>query len=222
MRVIVYSNEIIPEKLRVDRYLYRQKDDVKIVFLPLVVEEDTKKKHYEIVQQYYAGLGIQKVDYLDLTKKIPAEILDTLSYYDVLHFSGGNTLETLLYFKENRLDQIFERLKKEDKLFIGHCGGAVLLSSNASWIRLRTENIGAVLDRYLDYKGLELVNFEFLPHYNRFKKEKEFLEKLVEYSIGIRNPIYACKDGDGIIIEGKKLKFVGDLVEISHGEIHRL
>lgn len=221
LKVILYSNEVIPEKLRVDKYLYSQKDDVRIAFIPLIVEEDTKIKHYKIVQHYYGSIGIKSVDYFDLTKNSTAEILDTIEQYEVFHFSGGNTLETMQYFKEQGLDKFFRKTARKEKIFIGHCGGAVLLSSNASWVRLRTEDIGDVLDKHSEYRALDLVNFEFLPHYNRFKKEQEFLQKVIEYSIGIKNPIYACNDGDGIIIDGHNLKCIGDLVEIAHGELYR-
>ena len=60
MKVILYSNEVIPPKLRVDQHLYSHKDKVRIVFLPIVVDEETKCKHYEIVQRYYKELGIEE------------------------------------------------------------------------------------------------------------------------------------------------------------------
>lgn len=222
MKVILYSNEVIPPKMRVDQHLYSTKENVRIVFLPIMVDEETKRKHYDIVQNYYTEIGIEEIQYIDLTKKASKNILSTVKEYEVFHFSGGNTLETLVFFKESGVDAFLKSLMTMDKIFIGHCGGAVLLSSNASWIRLRTEDIDEVLTNHPRYQALGLVNFEFIPHYNRFKKEKEFIKKVVEYSIGIPTPIYTCKDGDGLIVKDGNITFFGDFVEISHGEKYYL
>jgi dipeptidase E len=220
MIVILYSNEVISEKLHVDSYLYHGNDEVKIAFIPLIVEEEIKKKHYKIVQRYYSARGINHIRYFDLLVKNATKFRDVLAQYDVFHFSGGNTLETLNYYRQAGWERFFSSLAQGEKLFIGHCGGAVLLSSNVSWIRLRIEDIGTVLDDFATYRGLELVNFEFIPHYNRFQKDKNFLKKLVEYSIGINHSIYLCRDGDGLIVENGALKFKGALREIAHGEIY--
>ncbi len=222
MRVVLYSNEVIPAKLRIDQLFYRQKEDIQIVFLPLVLEENHKQEHYQTIKRYYEGIGLSKVDYLDFTRINLPENLDTLYQYDVFHFSGGNTLETLSYIQKNGYDKVLKNLITEDKIFIGHCGGAVLLSKNASWIRLRTEPLWNVLDAYKNYETLGIVPFEFIPHYNRFKKEKHFIQQVVEYSIGIKNPIYLCNDGDGLLFESGNIQFIGDFMEISHGKISHL
>ena len=139
-------------------------------------------EQFETVKRFYKEIGIETVNYFDFTQTNPSNVIETLKQYKVYHFSGGNTLETLQYLKEKGLYQFFKTLAQGETVFIGHCGGAVLLSSNVSWIRLRTETLEKVLDEYQNYQGLGLINFEFLPHYNRFRKEKEFMNKIKEYS----------------------------------------
>ncbi len=218
MKVALYSNEVIPPKMRLEQYIYSYAD-VWIAFLPIVLDKAVKKKHLATIMAYYHKINIKDVEYFDFFENSSINSLSQLKDYDIYHFSGGNTLETLQMWKNSPLESFFHTQANEGKLFIGHCGGAVLLSSNASWIRLLTEPLGRVLDDRPAYQALGLANFEFIPHYNRFKKDPRFLETLREYSIGINTPIYSCNDGDGLLLDSGQLNFYGNLVKIFRGKI---
>jgi len=64
-------------------------------------------------------------------------------------------------------------------------------------------------------KSLGLVPFEFSPHYNGRKKVDE---ELLRYSKKIEHPLYACPDGDGIIINGDKVSFIGEVYPFVKGK----
>ena len=70
-------------------------------------------------------------------------------------------------------------------------------------------------DGMTDLSALALVQFEFFAHLN-----DEKLPALYEYSRGRpASVIYAARDGDGIIVAGTQMKFVGDIVKIINGNM---
>ena len=66
-----------------------------------------------------------------------------------------------------------------------------------------------------NWKALGLVPFEFSPHYH-FSKESD--RELLEYSKVCSHPIYACRDGEGIIVQDGKIRFVGAVKVFHRGE----
>lgn len=60
-----------------------------------------------------------------------------------------------------------------------------------------------------NFSALNLVDFEFIPHFNG--KEKGVFAK--NYSKTRKNPVYACDDGSGIIIDGGETIFYGKVVK---------
>ncbi|MGF7056789.1 hypothetical protein [Brassicibacter mesophilus] len=68
-------------------------------------------------------------------------------------------------------------------------------------------------------KGLGLVDFEFMPHWDRgIYKIEEFLA----YSIESRRSLYLCNDGDGIIVNDNDIDLVGDIIKIENGMTYRI
>ena len=64
-----------------------------------------------------------------------------------------------------------------------------------------------------DLRALRLVRFEFFPHYRHTRRLRQALR---EYSEGSPNPVYACSDGSGIVIEHDCFTAHGD-VRLFHG-----
>lgn len=69
--------------------------------------------------------------------------------------------------------------------------------------------------RLNDFSALNLVNFEFLPHFGAAGKK----EKLKEYFKRTHHLIYACEDGEGIVISGKEVKFFGKINSFVRGKL---
>ena len=66
-----------------------------------------------------------------------------------------------------------------------------------------------------DYSALGLVDFDFFPHLNHDREN--FLSDIIVYSKVHDSVIYACNDGDGIIVNGDDLEFFGEVLRIENG-----
>ena len=64
-------------------------------------------------------------------------------------------------------------------------------------------------DNYMklkNWKALNLVPFEFFPHY---VNSKRYMEELRSYSKTTKFPVYAIPDGSGIVVKDTEIRFVG-------------
>lgn len=90
------------------------------------------------------------------------------------------------------------------------------LTKNLSLFRLVTESVDQVLAERKDYISLNIVNFEFLPHLNRF--ESIFMNKVKKYSEGVDCDIIAVGDGGAVVHKGDGFfRCVGKAIKYSNG-----
>jgi dipeptidase E len=60
---------------------------------------------------------------------------------------------------------------------------------------------------------LQLVDFEFLPHYNRWNDD--YKRDVFDFAKTTGTTVYAGNDGDGIIFEDNQIQMIGDIAMIS-------
>ncbi|MGB8000962.1 MAG: hypothetical protein WCF60_12840, partial [Anaerobacillus sp.] len=58
-------------------------------------------------------------------------------------------------------------------------------------------------------ESLQFVDFEFLPHYNRWNDD--FKQKVLAYSQETGTKVYAGNDGDGLIVDGDTITTIGNI-----------
>ena len=96
---------------------------------------------------------------------------------------------------------------------IGTSAGAILMTPTVALDAMFSgEDPMAVRDS----GALNLVPFEFFPHLN---KSAGYLPQLLAYSTETSRKIAACRDGDGIVVNGDVVESVGDIVWIANGAI---
>lgn len=97
--------------------------------------------------------------------------------------------------------------------------GGILLGISAGAIVLTPSiNISHVFykSRTDQHRAVGLVDFHFLPHWNQ---REDRLEAVKRFSIENKATVYACNDGDGMVIRGDRIELVGDVVKIENGNI---
>ncbi len=92
--------------------------------------------------------------------------------------------------------------------------GSILMSKTINIVKIKgyDENVIEIKD----LSSLGLVDFEFFAHLNQ---RKEWFDKVLEYSKKSKSMIYACNDGDGIVVKGSEIKLVGKVVAVKSGKI---
>ncbi|MFK3959211.1 Type 1 glutamine amidotransferase-like domain-containing protein [Guptibacillus hwajinpoensis] len=167
--------------------------------------EDKEKIYFNSKVNYYRNYGIENIMFFDLYSEFePTKIEDLLSS-DIIHLSAGNPLEFSRALNHRHMNHVLLDYYYRGGILVGVSGGAVQFGRSTKLFQMFTGTTSEVL-----FQTLGLVDFEFLPHYNRWNTD--YKNKVWEYAKTTGTTIYAANDGDGIIIEKGKLQMIGDIV----------
>ncbi len=108
---------------------------------------------------------------------------------------------------------------KRGGVLAGLSAGALILTPDI-WLAGYPPHEGDTNEvRLKNLKGLDLVHFEFLPHYTSSGKTNA---AILKYSKKTSRPIIACPDGSGIVVDGEELRYFGPTYLFFQGKKMRL
>ena len=179
-------------------------------------QSDLQRKYFNQKVEWYKQFGITDLLYFDVDKEYNEKKIDELLACDAIFLSGGNTYYFLNSLKKREFLPKLREYVRTGGILIGVSAGSIIMSKTIDITTLHDENTIGLKD----YTALGLVDFEFFPHLDH--NMKQYLEDLKKYSIKSNLVIYACKDGDGIIVNDYEIKFFGEVLKIKNGEVSRV
>lgn len=151
----------------------------------------------------------KRIDHRLLEGLTPSEV--TIGYIP----SGGDPIYFLNNMKRRIFLSVLQSFAAKGGTIVGVSGGGVLLGKNAALFKLFQNDLTTAFEHRDNLKALGLVNFEFLPHYNRWNDS--FKQAVEKYTSMTDATVYACDDGSGIIVEENKTDFIGTVYQIEDG-----
>ncbi len=205
-KLFFYSDQIVESSgnQRLDKVLFTgmEPKQIKVGYLPST--EDIDKKYFNTKAQYYREYGVKDLLFFDLYSEFNPSKSKELMQCDIIHLSAGNPLEFRNAIKNRKMDKVLWDYFNNDGIIVGVSGGAVQLGHSTKLFQLFTDT--------LDDEGsesLQFVDFEFLPHYNRWNDD--FKQKVLAYSQETGTKVYAGNDGDGLIVDGDTITTIGNI-----------
>ncbi len=126
------------------------------------------------------------------------EISDKFNTFCVI---GGNVFVLRKAMQLSGFDRYIVNNKNSNKLYIGYSAGSCVVSNNLDGLQIVDEPINPYDKSEVNYEGVGLIDFCFVPHYKSNNKETLLINDVVKY-LGEKNIKYkAVKDGDVIIEE---------------------
>ncbi|MBT3583596.1 MAG: type 1 glutamine amidotransferase-like domain-containing protein [Halobacteriovoraceae bacterium] len=125
---------------------------------------------------------------------------------DLIHLSGGNTYYFLKHLRKSGMAKLLKEFVKRGGVLTGLSAGGIIMTpiittaSFPAWDRDENE------EKIKNHKSLDLVSFEFFPHY---VNSRRYDQVLVNYSKKSKRPVYATPDGSGIILKEDEITFFG-------------
>lgn len=165
--------------------------------------DDPERFWYAKTNAHYTALGFSPGVYLDLFGGFSESDLAELLRCDAIHLSGGPTFYFLLALKRHDLLQPLRDYAASGGVLIGVSAGAMIMTPNIASARLCGDEL---VEGQEDFEALNLVDFQFLPHFERTEASTAALE---EHHIRHPAGLYACSDGGGIIVEGSSVELFG-------------
>ncbi|WP_163102494.1 Type 1 glutamine amidotransferase-like domain-containing protein [Peribacillus alkalitolerans] len=183
------------------------KPSAKLGYIPSQL--DRERKYFSAAKLHFNRLGFQEFLYFDLDEDYDERLIDELLHCDAIYLSGGNTFCFLENLKVKNVLSLIRDVVDQGKLLIGMSAGGIIMSSNIQIAGLIDENENGLTD--LD--SLDLVDFDFMPHWDGVHS----IEELVAYSTQNHKSVYACQDGNGLVVVGETVESYGDIICIQRG-----
>ncbi|WP_223701679.1 Type 1 glutamine amidotransferase-like domain-containing protein [Sutcliffiella deserti] len=208
-KLFFYSDQVVesPGNRRLDNLLLASKElkFIKIGYIPST--EDKEKTHFNTKVKYYREYGITNIMFFDLYDEFNSLKIDELIQCDIIHLSAGDPIKFREAIKKRNMEMVLSNYFKQGGTIVGVSGGAVQLGKSTKLFQMFIGDSGS------EKETLQLVDFEFLPHYNRWNEK--YKTEVHNYAKTTGTTVYAGNDGDGIIVEDNKIQMVGDIVVIS-------
>jgi dipeptidase E len=140
---------------------------------------------------------------------------------DVVYLAGGNTFYFLLHLRRSGLLAVLRRFARRGGVVAGLSAGAHLLTPHiglAGHPRFDCDENEVGLPRR-HFGAIGVVAFEFFPHY---RHSGRYRAALAAYSRRSGRPVYACRDGSGVVVEGDRFTAHGDVWLFDRGLQRRI
>jgi peptidase E len=167
----------------------------RIAWIPPFTDSD--RKRFAQAHACFAAYGFDRLDYCDIDTQFAPRLLARLADYDIVYFAGGDPLIFQRNLQRTGLAEQVCQYVEQGGLVVAASGGAMQLTQNLSLFRLRNATVDAVLTNYSDYPALGIVDYELLPHLNRY--QPPFLERVRHYSERIAHDVIGLFDGAALL-----------------------
>lgn len=187
----------------------KKPEETTIVFIPTASNVESGDKDWLITdlinlkKQNFKSIEIADISAID--EKIWKPSLERA---DVLFFEGGNTYHLMRWLNKSGLTKLLPELLK-DKVYVGVSAGSIVTNPDLALNLLQGIYEENLLETE-ELKGLNFVDFYFLPHLNSewFKKMKrENVEKIGQK---ISKPIYALDDNSALKVIDNKIEVISE------------
>lgn len=233
-RAVLYSGGQVRRNARLHKALLelalrgpaRGRRRVRMTYVPFTVEgAEPFFRRFERRYRAFGGAHFRCVpaDLPELARPGPARhrAAQALLESDVVYLAGGNTFYFLAHLRRSGLLPVLQRFAARGGVLAGMSAGAHLLTPH---IRLAgyppfdcdVNEIG--LPRR-ELGALDLVDFEFFPHY---RHSPRYRRALADYARREARPLFACRDGSGLVVEGDRVIPVGDVWIFDRGGERRI
>lgn len=163
----------------------------------------------------FTSFDMTKFIYFPVDLPFDRTLADEAFKSDIIHLGGGNTYYFLYYLRRHKLMERLRSFVKEGGVLTGLSAGAILMCPSIKTAGFPSFDRDENEENITNFKGLDLVKFEFFPHY---RNSKRYDKELLKYSKKTKFPLFACSDGAGLVVEGDSFKSIGRTVLFSKGQ----
>jgi len=185
-------------------FLLKDSEDPVLAFVP--ADSEDAEADFRRFRKKFAHTSIRKFLCIPIDRPLSQKAQKELFSCDAIFLGGGNTYYFLKQMRARKLLPKFRGFVKRGGVLMGLSAGSILMTPNIMTAAVPVVDCDENEVGITNLKALGLVPFEFSPHYYR---SREVDRELLEYSKKLEHPIYACADGQGIIVRDGKIRVVG-------------
>jgi dipeptidase E len=200
--------------------LARKKKRVHMTFIPFC-SEGHNVFYQRFIRRYkpYGATHFDCIPVDDPSLKLQRDTKERILNSDIIYLSGGNTYYFLKHLRSSGIDKLLQSHVAKGGVLGGLSAGSIIMTPHIGLAGYpafdRDENEVGIKKLH----SLNLVNFEFFPHY---RNSKRYREAMLSYSKKSKYPIYACKDGSGLVVHDDRFTVYGEVFLFLNGQIQPL
>jgi len=215
MKLILYSGGYSAKNQKLDEHLMSMVPTQTPVFTYIPSQYAGSKQYYEQVKNHYMQYGVKTFNFLAIDQPFSLADIERAMESDIIYLSGGNAYYFLRHIKSSGFDRYLKNFAKRGGVILGVSAGANMLTPTIITSTIPHKMLDRNEVNVVDLKALELVDFEFAPHY-KFE-EAAFRRELLDYSRQTDYPVYGVPDGAGIVVNGQDTNLVGKMAKFYKG-----
>ncbi len=172
----------------------------KVAFIPTASIHEEYTQYVEDGRMALNSLGLI-VKELEITQCCKNKIKDVLDDCDCIYISGGNTFFLMQELRKTGTDKLIIEQIEKGKLYIGESAGAMILAPNIKYAKDMDDHLTQTPD-FTDFKGLGIVEFYPVVHFNSFPFE-EAAQKVVHKNSHL--PLEIITNQQAIVVVGNSI-----------------
>lgn len=219
LRLVLYAggqsagNKRIHTKL--SRILGRQARS----FTYIPSSHENGEHYFRRIKKRYARYGFKKFRYFAVDSDFLMREMREALKSDVIYLAGGNTFYFLKHLRESGFLKKLEKFAERGGVIAGLSAGAIVMTPTIDLAAYPPPDADLNEVKLKNWRGLGLVDFEFLPHYSNSKSASE---AMLRYSRRSKRLIFATPDGSGIAVDCGELNIFGPVYIFYRGKKARL
>lgn len=218
MKLVFYSGGSFEDNKLLNEALVSMFSDLShIMYIPS--NSDGYEPYFQQFQSAFSDLGIKNINAFSADREFSAEQLENLLKSDAIFLSGGNTFYFLDTLKKKGLIEPLQGFVEQRGVLAGMSAGALIMTPNINTASIPSFDSDDNLVGLKELSALDLTHFEFSPHYLPLEAIDN---ELLNYSKTTDNPVIACTEGSGIVIQDEKLSLIGTATLFTQGQKTKL
>jgi len=179
-------------------------NQMRIAFIPTAADpyDDKWFLNEDLIKLKEKGFDVKEVDIKNKTRQ---ELLKEFKNIDILFVAGGNTFYLLQKARESSFDKVARELVEKGIIYVGSSAGAILAGPNIESIKPFDDPDKA--PGLKSFKGLNLVDFVVLPHFDEKKNKLEYENAVKKYK-NLGYEFILLTDKQAIVVNGDNYEIV--------------
>ncbi|MFG1499589.1 Type 1 glutamine amidotransferase-like domain-containing protein [Halobacteriovorax sp. XZX-3] len=219
MKIGLYGGGDFCDNVEIDEHILElcNSESPSITFIPAGSYE-SELDFIDLIMAY-KKIGFKRFIHLPVDHEFDRTLKEEALQSDVIHLGGGNTFYFLKHLKESGMFEELIDYVENGGILTGLSAGAIITTPNIMTASFPPWDRDDNDDDVTDFKAMNIIDFEFFPHY---RKSKRYDDELKRHSIFSRFPIYACPDGSGLVVTDEEIVVHGECYIFEKGQKYKL
>jgi dipeptidase E len=214
LRLFLFSDHRIAENRPLDKRILAVAGTTSpsVAYIPAGSAPEKIPEFFKQRRDYYADFGVTEVEMFPLHEGFSESRIPWLLNREIIHLSGGDPFIFLRNLRVTGMLEVLQNWAREGGILVGDSAGAMLMARNIEIARFGHIPVPADLS---DLSSLDLVDFEFHPHFGSYGASAK---ELRDYSKQHAVTLYAAPDGCGLAVLDGKIEPHGSVVCFKDGQ----